>query len=314
MRFEKVAVSDLQIRCNLHMPAIEVLVSRKRLAHLRTVLTSECTALGTLLSATWTDSNGCVTRLPWCNLVLGDLCLLKAFHSPKLDELGDPLSNADAWANFIVAFPNQWKEYIKALNISSSICDSKKGDKRNSHIDPPPVALDQLKHVCAVCNAAGSGEKRSFSFLTSRALQAHERTVHFARNPIKKYIDGSGVCPICKITFASRLRVIAHCTEKRLRGKARVSCNAVLVSGVVPCVSPETLEKLDAFDRKARNAAVANGRTQPIAVWKATRSKLRGAPDGNCLVDVQQPPCKRMRLNKKSPSHMYRICAAIIDV
>ena len=51
-------------------------------------------------------------REPWAKIVLDDLHLLQRFHSPKLDDLGDPHSCAADWARFVEAYPSQWKEYV----------------------------------------------------------------------------------------------------------------------------------------------------------------------------------------------------------
>eukprot|EP00973_Karenia_brevis_P042018 5817041-Karenia_brevis.AAC.1 len=67
------------------------------------------------------------------------------------------------------------------------------------------------------------------------------RICHKVRNPVHKYIDDSGVCPVCRTVLGSRAKVIAHASEKRCRGKKRLTCNEILLHGGVPEIEADVL-------------------------------------------------------------------------
>ena len=97
-------------------------------------------------------------------------------------------------------------------------------------------------------------------------------------------------CCICNRMFPTRLRLIAHLTEKRKRGN-RTPCGSLL-EGKRP-FEAETVAKLDALDTESRKKARRLGRTQPVV--------------GGCglkrVAVPEQPahPTKRRRLSKKTP-------------
>eukprot|EP00973_Karenia_brevis_P051980 7219874-Karenia_brevis.AAC.1 len=41
-------------------------------------------------------------------------------------------------------------------------------------------------------------------FYSRKAHMQHMPTCHSERNPVYKYIDGSGVCPVCRTRFSAR--------------------------------------------------------------------------------------------------------------
>ena len=54
------------------------------------------------------------------------------------------------------------------------------------------------RHPCDICSA---------TFPTKKALWSHERERHGLTHPVKRKIDGSGVCPCCKTSFLQRIRL-----------------------------------------------------------------------------------------------------------
>ena len=95
---------------------------------------------------------------------------------------------------------------------------------------------------------------------TEQALLQHKRIAHKWRDPILKFIDGSGTCPICRTCFVTRLRVLAHVT-----GKRRDKCRRLILDGDLPTLTDEQLANLEGADREARNEARKLGRTHAIA-------------------------------------------------
>ena len=147
-------------------------------------------------------------------------------------------------------------------------------------------------HVCNLCTA---------SFNSSRALSMHIRAKHHQRTPLRLYCDGSGTCPVCKVTFDSRLRVIAHLSEKRCRGKSKVTCQAHLSR--YPMISQELCDRLDDIDRTQRYHANKQGRAKPRVALPAKRSRKRGLPDDFAPAPfelVLPAPAPRRRLRQKT--------------
>eukprot|EP00972_Heterocapsa_arctica_P053361 7861148-Heterocapsa_arctica.AAC.1 len=53
------------------------------------------------------------------------------------------------------------------------------------------------------------------AFASLKTLCSHRRAKHGLRNPLRVFLDASGVCPVCRAAFGSRTRALAHVTEQR---------------------------------------------------------------------------------------------------
>ena len=144
---------------------------------------------------------------------------------------------------------------------------------------------------CAECSA---------TFASTRALSTHTRAKHGQRTVLRNFVDGSGVCLVCRVTFSNRLRVIAHVSKKRCRGKATRSCRDVLLSGVVPELDSSRVERLDASDAILRREAKRRGRSHPTVLVRASRSKIRSIPDVSVETCKNELSVRRLRLKRKT--------------
>eukprot|EP00973_Karenia_brevis_P064871 9009635-Karenia_brevis.AAC.1 len=117
-------------------------------------------------------------------------------------------------------------------------------------------------HRCTQCDA---------EFHSARALQSHTRARHNERSPFLQYISSSGVCPICQQVFSTRLRLLAHVSEKRCRGRKKVTCGQLILAGVVDPLPEDQVEAANANDRKLRRAAQRKGSSQPKTLAPAKR-------------------------------------------
>ena len=97
-------MSDRQVRVLLSMPAIEMLIAQLRLGYLRQILISRVPQLRALLAVR--DKEG--QPLPWVQLVVSNLELLKSHVPFKFSELGDPSDDFCVWTRLISYFPVQW--------------------------------------------------------------------------------------------------------------------------------------------------------------------------------------------------------------
>ena len=246
----------------------------KRLKYLASRVSSDAHMLHCLLACRTTCHDASV--MPWSALISDDLRIVAAQLHHKLGSLGDPWDNADKWSALMVDFPNEWKQLVESLHdppLTSSPVD--------------PARACDLRYVCSVCEA--SGHRAVFS--SSKALQSHARVKHGSRSYVKQFIGDDFRCPVCRNQFSTRLRAIAHLSEKRKRGKRTRLCNDVIMQGTFQPVEPETLAKLDLLDRKLRGDARSIGKSQPLSSYKAKR----------LLVDLSEiPPKKRFRLRTKT--------------
>jgi hypothetical protein len=84
------------------------------------------------------------------------------------------------------------------------------------------------------------------------------------------YADAKGICPICKTDFKSRIRCLAHLSDRR-----RTKCSDMILESGVSKLSQAIVDKLDMADRTFRREAHQSGHTHPIAQKPATRHNGR---------------------------------------
>jgi hypothetical protein len=291
--------SDLDVRRVLHAPSLQCLITQRRLLLLGSVLRNGSPALCSALA--FVGSSADRLRLPWVRLVRDDLESLYAVLKHKLSELGDPQVHADLWCEFIKSHPQAWKQLVSQYHLDKMFHDvAKKATKFDESLPA------YLAHVCQVC--AGGG--MHVAFASAKGLLCHKRSRHQMRNPLRAFLDASGVCPVCGGDYGCRTRALAHVTETRCRGKATRTCRDELESGGFAPFSDERINEFDELDRQARGAARAAGHTQPLARAPAKRPRVRArrnnkrrAPSPVTVVQTAAPhPAKRLRT--KTPSAM----------
>ena len=172
----------------------------------------------------------------------------------------------------------------------------------------PPVCVHAAlpSNMCSICSQC---------FGSSRALSMHMRTKHAQKSALRTYLDGSGRCPVCLTQFESRIRCLAHVSEKRFRGKAQESCRSKLEAGGFLALPHALVSALDAANALLRRGARRHGRSAPLVAAPASRSKVRAVPNSmladsvvagrsakRSCASLNSPPttvCKRMRLTHK---------------
>ena len=89
----------------------------------------------------------------------------------------------------------RWAQIVKSVHFYESVLDDRAAAKR-------AVAATLIKaSMCGTCGKA---------FASERALAAHDQRTHGYRTEWSKRVDDSGVCPACKATFHTRIRVMSH--------------------------------------------------------------------------------------------------------
>ena len=104
-------------------------------------------------------------------------------------------------------------------------------------------------------------------FPTQKALQLHQRISHGLRCEARRFVAGQD-CPVCGIRFATRLRCIAHLSDKR-----RIKCSSQL-NRLSP-LPDEVVAQLDEEARLARAEARKKGHTVPRAGGQARQANGR---------------------------------------
>ena len=78
------------------------------------------------------------------------------------------------------------------------------------------------------------------------------------------HTNDTGLCPICKADFRSRIRVISHLSDVR-----RPKCRDRILAGEVPAIAELLFVQLQDRDKQLRKEALHQGHTHPIATGSA---------------------------------------------
>ena len=97
-------------------------------------------------------------------------------------------------------------------------------------------------------------------------------TKHAGVTNLDTYIDDSGVCPVCNQKFYTRLRVLQHVREKRVRSKQkRLLCRDVLLSGAFPQICSDRLVHFRKHDNDMLRNCRRLGKNKVPVVMHAKR-------------------------------------------
>ena len=141
-------------------------------------------------------------------------------------------------------------------------------------------------------------------FATQKALDTHIRAKHKQRSVLSKYIDSSGICPVCKVDFHIRVHVLRHVSDKRCRAKVKYkTCHDRLMSGEFPAIDQDVLGQAFEQDRKLRNEARKRGRPQVLVQEPAKRRRWANQSASGLTWDPTDDPSALARsLTGKSPA------------
>ena len=268
-------ISDERVRNLFGAPSLSRLIAQRRLTYLGQLLRSRATFLLSLLASREQRESG------WTAQVLKDLrCLWRDKHN-KLAELGDPLLAGDSWSRFICDHPREWKEIVKTWTTTVDAFDCTNAAICRSRGDS--------EHVACRCGLV---------LKSARALAMHERMKHAAGSTVKAWAGATGVCCVCGTQLSTRLRLIAHLSDRRIRGNRQPCCSLL---HRFPQVEAAEQHRLDELDKLARSAARRRGNTQPLSAAPAKRPRPQPLDaQQNCL-ELLQPVVKRRRITTKQP-------------
>ena len=154
---------------------------------------------------------------------------------------------------YIVEDEQRWRRIVTTIFYYDSIVDNAAVENST------PISSHIVRYPCAQCDAI---------FATEKVMLSHQRVKHGVRVLEKTYCDDSGVCPVCKTNFKTRLRCIRHLTDKR-RQRCRMQLH-------VQCLQlpPEEVKRLDDLDTVRKREAYREGHSHVMAAGVAKH------PDG----------------------------------
>ena len=289
-RFCHVDRSDLEIRMALGVPSLDCWVRRRRLKYLSRLAVVDLPALHALLQAD--DGKG--NQMPWVSLVLEDLAVIRSALPRVLGSLPPPSVDASQYWEIARSFPQEWGEIVAQYFTS---CDDPGRSKQ-----PGSTQSGAGTFQCDLCTHEPFG--------CSRALAQHQRVAHGKRTVVGEFVGDWRTCPICSTTFATRLHLVNHLAEKRVRSKFRaVNCGIEFLSRRPPPIEATLLSTLRSVEKEERQQARKKGHTRPIV----SSAAQRGRP--SCLKGLSSERMKRLcvphrRLGSKTDPRNSASCAS----
>jgi hypothetical protein len=243
MRFNSASFTDLAIRSKLRRPSVDCIAMQKRLLYLPRLVQAGGKSLLALLAV------GSPTKpVKWVTTLLSDLRFLKA-HSWEYGNMPEPGVDPDVWRSAIIGDCEQWQCEVRGLIFIDSVADTK-----------TEIPLHVRTFGCDLCPGTNK-----LWFPSVRALATHKRTAHGQLSDIKRYAGGDGVCLACGTSFSTRLRLVAHVSDRR-----RPKCRDELLENHQPPPLDE-VARLDALDWAYQKETRKRGHTQPLSSRQAMK-------------------------------------------
>jgi hypothetical protein len=240
--------SDLEVRQMLCLPSLDCLIRKARLAYAaRLANQKSCAPLRALLSVRGKGGQ----PMPWAKQLHDDM--LYMYEHSEISKMVTPPGHKYANDTWCHCMQHERREYAHCI-AQIFYCES----ALDTHASDAPTALSNT-HVCMLCRPA-------CVFASKKALDSHSRSKHNATSQIPVYIDNSGVCPACRTSFCSRIRVVAHLSDSR-----RPKCRDRVLAGEFPRIAHDLFLKLQEQDRIMKRLALREGHTHVIASGSATK-------------------------------------------
>jgi len=232
-RFQRTAWIDAEVRNLLGVPSLDCYIRQRRLIYFSRLTRVDFDALHAVLQAK--DKFG--AKLPWIKMLTHDLCVLRQALPGKLAEMPDPQESLQLYWNLAKNFPVEWKRLVKLYVEAKDDPQHRKKQtcKRKAE-------SYSMLYRCDICEDA---------FGSHRSLAAHRWSKHRIKSSVRQYVGDISSCPICKVEFHTRSRLIKHLSERRVRAKGRTRTCQDLFLNSSPLLIPQSdfleLEKRDAL-------------------------------------------------------------------
>ena len=142
-----------------------------------------------------------------------------------------------------------WESAVQSIFLITSGSD-KQSISSSNNINSGINLINM--HICLECEPHAQGVRTCFS--TSRALESHMRAKHKTLCEFRCYVNADGKCPVCATVFNSRIRCIAHLSDRR-----RTKCSDIISEGQIRKLADATVARLDLLDRESRRLAQRAG-------------------------------------------------------
>ena len=138
-------------------------------------------------------------------------------------------------------------------------------------------------------------------FNSHRQLANHRWAKHRIRSDVRERIDDISECPVCRVDFTCRGRLIKHLLERRVRSKCRGrSCHDCFLELGWPCIDRDRFSQLEARDAKILAGLRRVGHTNLLAdaPAKPTLESIlkKRKPPAPVAGLAATPPIKRRRV------------------
>ena len=138
-------------------------------------------------------------------------------------------------------------------------------------------------------------------FLARRGLRGR-RIYTYIRSLPAMTVGDTATCHLCKTVFNSRLALVTHLSETRVRSKIRnTSCGIMFHKNPLPLLDVERANELNDRDRLLRKTAAKDGHSHHLARVPAQRispQASKGVPAR--LISQLQADGARRRLSSKT--------------
>ena len=162
------------------------------------------------------------------------------------------MDNGILWSEFISNDKQRWCDIVGSIFFIESCLDAK------------PVSQSAVTtFVCYKCSDCPS-------FLTSKALEQHNRVKHKSIHAMAYFSPLDGVCLVCKSNFHTRLRVFRHMCDRR-----RPKCRDVVLTGNFTPLSASEIEEAMVQERSSLKHARSLGHRHVLAIVEARTSDGR---------------------------------------
>jgi len=262
-------LTDQDVRVMLCMPSIDCVLRRARLLYAaRVTRSSKAHSLQALLSLRPKGQ-----PLPWAKQLHDDLVYMYEHTSISVCVIHPDCKGSQySWIHAMRHEPAEWSHCVREIFYTASVLDSKQlasqghvpelfAGEGEAH-NPTQVMTEPLPQwVCKLCDPA-------CLFVSEKSLQSHMRSKHKLTSIIPQYINKSGICPACGTFFQTRIRVIAHLSDRR-----RPRCRDRVLAGEFPALPFAEFAALQDEDRTTRRKALHAGHTHPLACGQAVNAE-----------------------------------------
>ena len=109
-----------------------------------------------------------------------------------------------------------------------------------------------------------------------KALDQHKRIAHKCISPVVDLVPDISICPMCKVDFNVRVRLISHLSDKRIRSKrCGPNYHSEFLKSRPPSVPEVAKSKLRGEQAKASSDAGYAGHTHVLATIPANSAKRK---------------------------------------